>query len=154
MESKQEFLENILEINPKYNIKLLGRAYDVAEQMHNGQLRKSGEPYLIHPLAVVKILAQLGMDDNTLVSGLLHDVVEDTEYTKEQLTKKFEEEIAGQVDSRLLHRNRLSRFVGRVLLLAVNENEGEDERDRDGDCDADELEREVTDRDERRQRNQ
>lgn len=98
MESKQEFLENILEINPKYNIKLLGRAYDVAEQMHNGQLRKSGEPYLIHPLAVVKILAQLGMDDNTLVSGLLHDVVEDTEYTKEQLTKEFGEEVALLVD--------------------------------------------------------
>ena len=98
MENKQEFLENILEINPKYNIKLLGRAYDVAEQMHNGQLRKSGEPYLIHPLAVVKILAQLGMDDNTLVSGLLHDVVEDTEYTKEQLTKEFGEEVALLVD--------------------------------------------------------
>ena len=98
MESKQEFLENILEINPKYNIKLLGRAYDVAEQMHNGQLRKSGEPYLIHPLAVVKILAQLGMDDNTLVSGLLHNVVEDTEYTKEQLTKEFGEEVALLVD--------------------------------------------------------
>ena len=98
MESKQEFLENILEINPKYNIKLLGRAYDVAEQMHKGQLRKSGEPYLIHPLAVVKILAQLGMDDNTLVSGLLHDVVEDTEYTKEQLTKEFGEEVALLVD--------------------------------------------------------
>ena len=88
MESRQEFLEEILEVNPKYDIELIGRAYDVAAKMHEGQLRKSGEPYLIHPIAVVKILAELGMDEDTLVAGLLHDVVEDTEYTKEQLVEE------------------------------------------------------------------
>ncbi|MEG0292221.1 MAG: bifunctional (p)ppGpp synthetase/guanosine-3',5'-bis(diphosphate) 3'-pyrophosphohydrolase [Anaerovoracaceae bacterium] len=98
MESRQEFLENILEINPKYDAELLGRAYDVASAMHEGQLRKSGEPYLIHPIAVVKILAELGMDDDTLVAGLLHDVVEDTEYTKEQLIEEFGDEVGLLVD--------------------------------------------------------
>lgn len=98
MESRQEFLENILEINPKYDTDLIGRAFDVASKMHEGQLRKSGEPYLIHPIAVVKILAELGMDEDTLVAGLLHDVVEDTEYTGEQLTEEFGEEVALLVD--------------------------------------------------------
>lgn len=98
MESRQEFLEEILEVNPKYDIELIGRAYDVAAKMHEGQLRKSGEPYLIHPIAVVKILAELGMDEDTLVAGLLHDVVEDTEYTKEQLVEEFGDEVALLVD--------------------------------------------------------
>ena len=87
-----------LEVNPKYDIELIGRAYDVAAKMHEGQLRKSGEPYLIHPIAVVKILAELGMDEDTLVAGLLHDVVEDTEYTKEQLVEEFGDEVALLVD--------------------------------------------------------
>lgn len=98
METRQEFIDKILAINPKYDSVLLGRAYDVASKMHDGQLRKSGEPYLIHPIAVVTILAELGMDDDTLVAGLLHDVVEDTEYTKDQLTEDFGEESALLVD--------------------------------------------------------
>ena len=98
MEGRQDFLESVLDINPKYDVEALGRAYDVASKMHEGQLRKSGEPYLIHPIAVVKILAELGMDEDTLIAGLLHDVVEDTEYTKEELTEEFGEEIAQLVD--------------------------------------------------------
>ena len=85
MKKKGEFLETILQFNPKYDMDLIGHAYDVAEEMHRGQLRKSGEPYLIHPMAVAEILADLGMDEETIVAGLLHDVVEDTSYTKEQL---------------------------------------------------------------------
>ena len=98
METKQEFLDQILEINDKYDVGKIGKAYDIAREMHDGQLRKSGEPYLIHPLAVTKILAELGMDEDTLIAGLLHDVVEDTEYTNEQLTKEFGEEVALLVD--------------------------------------------------------
>ena len=98
METKQEFLDQILEINNKYDIEKIGRAFDVAAKMHEGQMRKSGEPYLIHPLAVTKILAELGMDEDTLIAGLLHDVVEDTEYTNEQLTEAFGEEVALLVD--------------------------------------------------------
>ncbi|MBV5342527.1 hypothetical protein JZU68_02570, partial [bacterium] len=61
MESRQDFLNNIISINPKYSEELIGKAFDVAERMHTGQMRKSGEPYFIHPMSVTKILAELGM---------------------------------------------------------------------------------------------
>lgn len=70
----------------------------MAHKLHEGQLRKSGEPYFIHPIAVAIILAQLGMDEATIVGGLLHDVVEDTEYTREMLVNDFGEEVAVLVD--------------------------------------------------------
>lgn len=98
METRQEFLDSIKEINPNYDMDLIAKAFDVASKMHAGQLRKSGEPYIIHPMAVAKILADLGMDEATVAAGLLHDVVEDTDYSKEQLAKDFGEEIALLVD--------------------------------------------------------
>ena len=98
MKRRSEFLDTILEFNPNYDIELIGHAYDVAEEMHRGQLRKSGEPYLIHPMAVVEILADLGMDEETIVAGLLHDVVEDTSYTEEELIVDFGEDVAMLVD--------------------------------------------------------
>ncbi len=98
METKKEFIEKLLSINPNYNTESIEKAYEVAEKLHNGQIRKSGEPYLIHPLNVAYILAELGMDEATIVGGLLHDVVEDTEYTREDLVGDFSEEIAILVD--------------------------------------------------------
>lgn len=98
MMRKSEFLDTILKENPKYDTELIGRAYDTAEEMHRGQLRKSGEEYIIHPLAVAVILAELGMDEETITAGLLHDVVEDTQYTMEELTAEFGDEIALLVD--------------------------------------------------------
>lgn len=98
METRQEFLDNILEINSKYDIDVLGKAYDIGEKMHRGQMRKSGEPYLTHPIAVVYILAELGMDEDTLIAGLLHDVVEDTEYTQQELVSEFGDDVALLVD--------------------------------------------------------
>lgn len=98
METKAKFLEEITAINPNYDLELIGRAFETGRTLHDGQLRKSGEPYFIHPVAVAKILAELGMDDETIVGGLLHDVVEDTEYTREQLVEDFSEEIALLVD--------------------------------------------------------
>ena len=98
MKKKSEFLDTILKYNPNYDIDIIGKAYDVAEEMHRGQLRKSGEPYLIHPMAVAEILADLGMDEETIIAGLLHDVVEDTEYTEEQLVEDFGEEVRLLVD--------------------------------------------------------
>jgi len=98
MKKRIEFLNSILEYNPKYNIDLIAKAYDLAEEMHRGQLRKSGEPYLIHPMNVAEILADLGMDEDTIIAGLLHDVVEDTEYTNEQLIQDFGDEVALLVD--------------------------------------------------------
>lgn len=98
MKSREEFLQTIADYNPKYDLELIGRAYDKAKEMHEGQLRKSGEPYLIHPLAVAEILADLGMDEDTIVAGLMHDVVEDTPYTSEELRDEFGEEVELLVD--------------------------------------------------------
>src|SRR5215207_6777734 len=78
--------------------KLLRHSYDVAERMHEGQMRKSGEPYITHPLAVAQIVAELGMDTTTIVAALLHDTVEDTEYTMDQLRADFGGEVAQLVD--------------------------------------------------------
>lgn len=97
METKAKFLETIKQYKD-YDTEIIGKAYDKAKLLHEGQLRKSGEPYLIHPVAVAVILAQLGMDDETLVGGLLHDVVEDTSYTREMLVEDFGEEVALLVD--------------------------------------------------------
>ncbi len=97
MKSKQSFIQNISEYR-QHDLELISRAYDKARELHNGQLRKSGEPYLIHPVAVAEILAAYGMDDETVIAGLLHDAVEDTSYTIEQLTADFGGDVALLVD--------------------------------------------------------
>ncbi|MEU7176680.1 MULTISPECIES: RelA/SpoT family protein [Streptomyces] len=74
------------------------RAYQVAERWHRGQKRKSGDPYITHPLAVTTILAELGMDPATLMAGLLHDTVEDTEYGLDTLRRDFGDQVALLVD--------------------------------------------------------
>ncbi|HEY0358585.1 MAG TPA: HD domain-containing protein, partial [Mycobacteriales bacterium] len=84
--------------HPKADLKMLLKAYDTAEQFHRGQLRKSGDAYITHPLAVATILADLGMDTTTLIAALLHDTVEDTGYTLEQLALDFGGEVAHLVD--------------------------------------------------------
>jgi GTP pyrophosphokinase len=98
MDNLEQFLGGLLEVNPNLDAALIERAYRKAEQMHAGQLRKSGEPYLVHPIEVAKILAQLGMDETTIVAGLLHDAVEDTPYSKEEIVRDFGEEVALLVD--------------------------------------------------------
>ena len=84
--------------HPKADLTVLERAYVTAERFHEGQLRKSGDPYITHPLAVTVILAELGMTEATLVAALLHDTVEDTPYTLEELTVDFGGEVAALVD--------------------------------------------------------
>ncbi|MDD9207298.1 bifunctional (p)ppGpp synthetase/guanosine-3',5'-bis(diphosphate) 3'-pyrophosphohydrolase, partial [Georgenia sp. 10Sc9-8] len=84
--------------HPRTDVSVLERAYAVAERAHEGQLRKSGDPYITHPVAVATILAGLGMTAPTLAAALLHDTVEDTSYRLEDLRKEFGEEIAGLVD--------------------------------------------------------
>ena len=86
------------ELHPQADLTLLQRAYDVAEEKHRSQKRKSGDPYITHPLAVATILAELGMDTTTLVAGLLHDTVEDTDYSLERLGSDFGDEVAHLVD--------------------------------------------------------
>jgi guanosine-3',5'-bis(diphosphate) 3'-pyrophosphohydrolase len=86
------------ELHPKADLALLQHAYDVAEEAHRGQRRKSGDPYITHPLAVATILAELGMDTITLVAALLHDTIEDTDYALKSLNEDFGEEVARLVD--------------------------------------------------------
>ena len=86
------------EVYPKANLTLLQRAYEVAEERHADQLRRSGDPYITHPLAVANILAELEMDTTTLIAALLHDTVEDTGYTLEALTEEFGTEVGHLVD--------------------------------------------------------
>ena len=94
----EEFIAKLESLNHKYNSPLVVKAFEIANNLHKGQLRKSGEPYIIHPIAVSFILANFGMDTETIVAGLMHDVVEDTPYTREQLVEDFGEEIALLVD--------------------------------------------------------
>ena len=84
--------------NPQESLEAIERAFKVADHYHTGQKRKSGDPYITHPVAVTTILAELGASGATLIAGLLHDTVEDTEYTLEQLTEDFGEEVAELVD--------------------------------------------------------
>jgi GTP diphosphokinase / guanosine-3',5'-bis(diphosphate) 3'-diphosphatase len=84
--------------HPKADLRPVVRAYEVAEQAHSGQTRRSGDPYITHPLAVTTILAELGMDTTTLVAALLHDVVEDTPFSLEDVRRDFGQDVAHLVD--------------------------------------------------------
>ena len=84
--------------NWRSNTKMINKAYNYALSNHGDQKRKSGEPYIIHPLQVAYILANMGLDDATICAAILHDVVEDTDVTYEDIVKEFSEEIAEMVD--------------------------------------------------------
>lgn len=93
-----EFLEYVLSANEDADTDMIEKAYVIAEKAHEGQLRKSGEDYFIHPQEVAKILVDLRMDDATITAGLLHDVIEDTNYGFEYISKEISEEVAFLVD--------------------------------------------------------
>lgn len=93
-----ELLRVVKGNHSKSDLSVIERAYIVAEQAHDGQKRKSGEPYITHPIAVAQILADLGIGPTTVAAALLHDTVEDTEYTLAMLQKDFGNEIAALVD--------------------------------------------------------
>ena len=84
MESFQRLKEKILAASPNADLGRLISAFNYAEMEHKGQLRKSGEPYITHPLAVAEIVAELGLDMESILAALLHDVVEDTPATRAQ----------------------------------------------------------------------
>ncbi|MGZ4745486.1 MAG: RelA/SpoT family protein [Oryzihumus sp.] len=94
----EPLLRTVRATHPKADLTVIEQAYAVAEQAHRGQLRKSGDPYITHPLAVATILAELGMTPATLAAALLHDTVEDTAYSLEDLTRDFGPEVAMLVD--------------------------------------------------------
>ena len=91
-------IKRVRKYHPSDDISLIEKAYNQAAEAHHGQLRKSGEPYIIHPLCVAIILADLEMDKETIAAGLLHDVVEDTIWTKEKIQESFGADVALLVD--------------------------------------------------------
>ena len=94
----EEILEKVEAYNPQSDQDLLRRAYVFSAREHKGQVRRSGEPYLVHPLNVAAILADLKADDVSIVVGLLHDVLEDTLTTKDAIAQQFGAEVADLVD--------------------------------------------------------
>ncbi|WP_302192185.1 bifunctional (p)ppGpp synthetase/guanosine-3',5'-bis(diphosphate) 3'-pyrophosphohydrolase [uncultured Ruminococcus sp.] len=104
-----ELAKKILATDKQYDLSKILSAYQLAESAHAGQTRSSGEPYIIHPLAVADILLDLGMDTDTICVGLLHDVVEDTDYTLDDIRKKFGQDVAVLVDG-VTKLNRIPLF--------------------------------------------
>ena len=94
----EEVLETVKKSNRRADLKLIKRAYEFAKDKHKDQLRRSGEPYIIHPIQVAYILSTLGLDHSTICAALLHDVIEDTDVTLEDIAKEFSPEIAEMVD--------------------------------------------------------
>ena len=94
----EPLIKTVRSTHPKADLRVVERAYDTAERFHEGQKRRSGDPYITHPLAVATILAELGMTPPTLCAALLHDTVEDTPYTLTQLRQDFGDEVAHLVD--------------------------------------------------------
>lgn len=93
-----ELIERVHQYHPSDEVSLIEKAYKVADAAHKGQVRKSGEPYIIHPLCVAIILAELEMDKETIVAGILHDVLEDTIMTEEEMREEFGDDVTLLVD--------------------------------------------------------
>ena len=111
--------------HPKADVSLIERAYATAEKAHRGQMRKSGEPYTTHPVAVATILAEVGMTSPTLAAALLHDTVEDTDYRLEQLTADFGPAIAQLVDGvtkldKIRYGERAQSETLRKMIIAMS----------------------------------
>ncbi len=94
----ERLMEKVSKYHPSDDLSIIQKAYDLAYNAHKDQFRKSGEPYIIHPLEVACILADLELDKESIVAGILHDVIEDTDYTFEEISQMFGEEVALLVD--------------------------------------------------------
>lgn len=115
----EDLIRSIRKYHPSDDISLIEKAYKVAHEAHKDQKRKSGEPYIIHPLCVAIILADLEMDKETIASGILHDVVEDTVMTLDELSKEFGPEVALLVDG-VTKLTQLSWSKDKVEMQAEN----------------------------------
>lgn len=98
MNGFEELMAALKESNRPYDFDMITQAYEYADKAHEGQMRQSGEPYITHPIAVARILVELGMDTETICAGLLHDVVEDTASTLDEIKKMFGADVALMVD--------------------------------------------------------
>ncbi len=112
-------VKNIKRYHPSTDLSLVEKAYKVAFKAHDGQLRKSGEPYIIHPLCVAIILAKLELDKETIIGGILHDVVEDTAMTSKEVEEMFGPEVALLVDG-VTKLTQLNYSADKVELQAEN----------------------------------
>ena len=115
----KELINSVLKYHPSTDISMIEKAYKIASEAHEGQKRKSGEPYIIHPLCVAIILADLELDKETIVAGLLHDAVEDTWMTYEEVEKEFGSEVALLVDG-VTKLGQLSYSADKVEVQAEN----------------------------------
>ena len=117
-------LRKVRSYNPKADVRQVQRAYEYAAESHRGQLRKSGEPFIRHPLEVTHVLADLRMDTTSLVAGLLHDVVEDTRHSVEEIETEFGAEVATIVDGltkldKITYRSREQAQAENVRKMVV-----------------------------------
>lgn len=118
---KYEQLKSLLEENSKHlDLEVIEKAYRLAEKMHEGQFRKTGEAYVEHPVAVAAIVFELGLDTTSIAAALLHDVVEDTDVTLEEIEKEFGKETAHLVDG--------VTKLGKIALLTQEEEQAENLR--------------------------
>ncbi len=99
MKNKIDFLlERVVKQNPSANVKKIRAAYECAAEAHEGQFRKNGEPYIIHPVSVAEIIVEMGLDTDSVVAGLLHDCIEDTQFGYKEIENKFGTVVAELVD--------------------------------------------------------
>lgn len=115
----EELISKVKKYHPSADATQIEKAYQIAYNAHNGQVRKSGEPYIIHPICVATILADLELDKETIVGGLLHDVVEDTVMTREDIEHEFGYEVALIVDG-VTKLGQLSYSADKVEVQAEN----------------------------------
>ncbi len=115
----ETLIDSIRKYHPSADISMIEKAYRIAKEAHKDQKRKSGEPYIIHPLCVGIILADLEMDKETIVAGLLHDVVEDTIMTSEEIKEEFGEDVAQLVDG-VTKLGQLNYSADKVEVQAEN----------------------------------
>ena len=112
-------IARIRKYHPSTDVSMIEKAYALAKEAHGDQCRKSGEPYIVHPLWVAIILANLEMDKETIAAGMLHDVVEDTKYTEEDIKREFGDEVALLVDG-VTKLGRLSYSSDKLEVQAEN----------------------------------
>ncbi|MFV0529273.1 MAG: RelA/SpoT family protein [Lachnospiraceae bacterium] len=115
----EELISSVKKYHPSTDVSMIKKAYDIASKAHEGQVRRSGEPYIIHPLSVGIILADLELDKETIVAGLLHDAVEDTLMTTEEVAQEFGDEVALLVDG-VTKLGQLSYSADKVEVQAEN----------------------------------
>ncbi|WP_334299646.1 RelA/SpoT family protein [Jutongia hominis] len=115
----QKLISMVKKYHPSDDVHLIEKAYKIAYKAHDGQKRKSGEPYIIHPVCVCIILAELELDKETIVAGMLHDVVEDTIMTSEEIAAEFSDEVALLVDG-VTKLTQLNYVADKVEVQAEN----------------------------------